>query len=85
MPTPAAIANGMVFVLAEGDNAVQFGPSGTLLNTQARKEKAGHAILYALDAVTGKVPFFEWRHDSQFLAFQGADGGVRPRVSWDSR
>ena len=57
VPTPVIIANGIVFALSDGDSAVQFGPSGNLLNTDDRKAKTGHAVMYALDAATGDVLF----------------------------
>ena len=57
VPTPVIIANGVVFALSDGDSAVQFGPSGNLLNAEDRKARAGHAIVYALDATTGNVLF----------------------------
>jgi len=57
VPTPVIIANGIVFGVSDGDSAVQFGPSGNLLNDAARKAKATHAIVYALDAATGDVLF----------------------------
>jgi outer membrane protein assembly factor BamB len=57
VPTPVIIANGIVFALSDGDSPVQFGESGNLLGVEARKAKAGHAILYALDAATGDVLF----------------------------
>lgn len=57
VPTPVIIANGVVFAMSDGDSPVQFGPSGNLLNVEDRKAKAGHAIVYALDAATGDVLF----------------------------
>ena len=57
VPTPVIIANGVVFALSDGDSPVQFGPNGNLLNVEDRKAKAGHAIVYALDASTGDVLF----------------------------
>jgi outer membrane protein assembly factor BamB len=57
VPTPVIIANGVVFALSDGDSPVQFGPSGNLLNVDDRKAKAGHAVIYALDATTGDVLF----------------------------
>ena len=78
VPTPVIIANGIVFALSDGDSAVQFGASGNLLNTADRKAKAGHAILYALDATTGDVLFSSGdtiRGFSHFSAF--AVGGGR--------
>jgi hypothetical protein len=55
VPTPAVIANGMIFAMADGDYAPQFGSGGNLLNTQERLAKTGHATIYVLDAATGKV------------------------------
>jgi outer membrane protein assembly factor BamB len=57
VPTPVIIANGIVFALSDGDSPVQFGPSGNLLGIEDRKAKAGHAVVYALDAATGDVLF----------------------------
>jgi outer membrane protein assembly factor BamB len=78
VPTPAIIANGVVFALSDGDSPVQFGPSGNLLGVEDRKAKAGHAIVYALDAATGDVLFTSGdtiRGFSHFSAF--AVGGGR--------
>ena len=78
VPTPVIIANGIVFALSDGDSPAQFGPSGNLLNTADRRAKAGHAILYALDATTGDVLFTSGdtiRGFSHFSAF--AVGGGR--------
>jgi outer membrane protein assembly factor BamB len=55
LPTPVIVANGVVFALSDGDSPVQFGPSGNLLSVEDRKAKAGHAVVYALDAATGDV------------------------------
>jgi outer membrane protein assembly factor BamB len=57
LPTPPVIANGMVFVLSDGDDGAQVSPNATLLSVNARKSRASHAILYVLDASTGKVMF----------------------------
>jgi outer membrane protein assembly factor BamB len=57
VPAPVIIANGVVFALSDGDSPVQFGTSGNLLGVEDRKAKAGHAIVYALDASTGDVLF----------------------------
>ena len=57
LPTPGIIANGMVFVESDGDYGPQFGPNGNFLGTEQRLAKTGHAVLYALDATTGKVLF----------------------------
>ena len=57
VPTPVVIANGMVFAISDGDNPAQSGPNGGVLNTQDRIKDVGHAVLYVLDAMTGKVLF----------------------------
>ncbi len=78
VPTPAIIANGVVFALSDGDSPVQFGPSGNLLTVEDRRAKTGHAILYALDATTGDVLFTSGdtiKGFSHFSAF--AVGGGR--------
>jgi len=77
VPTPVIIANGVVFALSDGDSPVQFSQSGGLLGVEDRKAKAGHAILYALDATTGDVLFTSAdtiRGFSHFSAF-GVGGG----------
>jgi outer membrane protein assembly factor BamB len=57
VPTPVVIANGVVFAMSDGDYAPQFGAGGNLLNTHQRLAKTGHSVIYALDAITGKVLF----------------------------
>ena len=82
VPTPVIIANGIVFVLSDGDSPVQFGPSGNLLDVEARKAKTGHAILYALDAETGDVLFSSAETIHGFSHFSApAVGGGRVYVS----
>jgi outer membrane protein assembly factor BamB len=81
VPTPVIIANGVVFAVSDGDSPVQFGPNGNLLNVDERKAKAGHAILYALDAKTGDVLFSSGdtiQGFSHFSAF--GEGGGRVYV-----
>ena len=55
VPTPVVIANGLVFAISDGDNPMQSGPSGGVLNTEQRIKDVGHAVLYVLDAETGKT------------------------------
>jgi hypothetical protein len=55
LPTSVIIANGMVFAISDGDNPAQSGPNGGVLNTPDRIKKAGRAVLYVLNAKTGKV------------------------------
>jgi mono/diheme cytochrome c family protein len=55
VPAPAAIAGGVLFVLGTGENTQQVvnGKIGQLLEDR-QSRSTGHAILYALDARTGK-------------------------------
>jgi mono/diheme cytochrome c family protein len=55
VPDPAAIAGGVLFVLGTGENTEQVvnGNIGQLLEDR-QSRSTGHAILYALDARTGK-------------------------------
>jgi outer membrane protein assembly factor BamB len=55
VPAPAAIAGGILFVLGTGENTQQVvnGNIGQLLEDR-QSRSTGHAILYALDAHTGK-------------------------------
>lgn len=58
VPEPPAYANGVVFVLSSGEYTRQISESGTPYTTEQRMAKnTGHAILYALDAKTGKELF----------------------------
>jgi outer membrane protein assembly factor BamB len=67
MPDPVAIANGVVFALATGEDPTQavgadriqdvrFGPGGNLLDERQRMRlvEGAHATLFALDAATGR-------------------------------
>ncbi len=55
LPEPVVIANGLVFALANGENARQVDSGGRLLTSQERATTpTGNAILYALDAETGR-------------------------------
>jgi len=55
LPEPPVIANGVVFALSNGENARQAKDDGSLLSSPDRiKTKTGNAVLYALDASTGK-------------------------------
>ena len=55
VPEPAIVAIGVVYLVASGENTLQADSEGRLMNSQQRiKTAPGHAILYALDAETGK-------------------------------
>jgi outer membrane protein assembly factor BamB len=54
-PAPPVIANGVVFALSSGEYVRQANENqGGLFNSQQRAERSTNAILYALDAETGK-------------------------------
>jgi outer membrane protein assembly factor BamB len=55
VPEPAIVANGVVYLVSSGENTLQADSEGRLMNSEQRiKTAPGHAILYALDAETGK-------------------------------
>ena len=57
VPEPVVIANELVFALSDGDCPLQSDPNGGILSSQDRAAKAGDAVLYVLDAATGKELF----------------------------
>ena len=57
VPEPPAVANGVVFAVSSGENGAQFDPNGVLMTSADRAARAGKAVLYALDAETGKQLF----------------------------
>jgi outer membrane protein assembly factor BamB len=70
-PAPPVIANGVVMALATGEYTVQFGGD--------RVKNSTHAILYALDADTGKELYSSGGIVGSFTHFSGlavADGAV---------
>jgi PQQ-like domain len=71
VPTPAIVANGMVFVLADGDNPAQISPGGAQYSAAERIKMAKHATLYALDGATGKVLFSSGEIIKGFSHFSG--------------
>ena len=86
VPEPVAIANGVVFALSTGENTVQVtGTSGDihekwkLLTDQQRRLHTHNAVLYALDATTGKVLYQSGDDIATWTHFSGlaiADGRV---------
>jgi outer membrane protein assembly factor BamB len=71
LPTPSIVANGMVFVLADGDNPAQISPAGATYSIADRIKMAKHATLYVLDAATGKVLFSSGDTIKGFSHFSG--------------
>ncbi len=57
VPTPSIYANGMIFVVADGDDPAQITPSGSQYSIADRIGRASHSTLYVLDAATGKALF----------------------------
>ena len=67
VPDPPVIANGVVFVLATGENTVQ----GGFIPPEVRAKPYSHAILYALDAQTGKELYSSGDQIPSFAHFGG--------------
>jgi len=85
LPEPVAIANGVVFALSTGENAQQtiggkiIYQSQKLLTDAERSANTSHAVLYALDARTGKVLYQSGDAMTGWVHFSGlavADGQV---------
>ncbi len=87
VPEPAVIANGVVFALSDGDDIDQNDANGRLLKSDFRAaHPSGHAILYALDAETGKTLYSSGDAISGFAHFSGiaVAGGQVFVVTWDN-
>lgn len=86
VPEPVAIAGGVIFALATGENTMQasgppiiFAPGRKRLTDQERSEHTHNAVLYALDARTGAVLYQSGDAMSTWVHFSGlaiADGRV---------
>lgn len=86
VPDPAVIVNGVLLVLATGENTHQVHDSGTaihagikLLTEEERESDTTHAVLYALDATTGKLLYQSGDAIASWVHFSGlavADGRV---------
>ena len=92
MPDPVAIANGIVFAVATGEDPTQadvdlitevkWGPGGSILE-QAEREKryqGARATLHALDAVTGRELWSSGDAITDWAHFSGPGHWGRPRV-----
>src|SRR5579863_1633380 len=87
VPEPAAVANGVVFALSNGENVAQVDNEGHLLTSRDRAATArGDAVLYALDAATGKVIYSSGNAIRGFTHFSGLaiSGGRVFAVTHDS-
>ncbi|HMF75236.1 MAG TPA: PQQ-binding-like beta-propeller repeat protein [Bryobacteraceae bacterium] len=55
LPEPPIVANGVVYSVSSGEDALQADTEGHLMNSGQRiKTSPGHAVLHAFDAETGK-------------------------------
>jgi outer membrane protein assembly factor BamB len=70
-PDPVTIANGVVFALSTGDEYRQVDSGGRLLASKDRAGESKPAILYALDAQTGKVLYSSQNLIKSFTHFSG--------------
>jgi outer membrane protein assembly factor BamB len=70
---PPVIANGIVFAYGNGENTVQATPSeGLMANTSANRiRNSTHAVIYALDANTGKELWSSGSIITSFAHFSG--------------
>lgn len=72
IPAPPVIANGVVFALSSGEYVRQANDNqGGLFSSQQRAERSVHAILYALDAETGKELYSSGDAITSFTHFAG--------------
>jgi outer membrane protein assembly factor BamB len=85
VPEPVAIASGVIFALSTGENTQQTtGPAviyqgQKLLTDQQRSQNTHNAVLYALDAKTGRVLYQSGDAIGSWVHFSGlavADGRV---------
>ncbi len=71
VPEPPIVANGVVYVLSSGEEVRQSDKAGNSLNTTERVRGSTHAVLYALDARTGKQLFSSGGTIRSFTHFGG--------------
>jgi len=86
VPEPVAIANGVVFALSTGENTEQatattgdIHEKWKIMTDQQRAEHTHNAVLYALDAKTGKILYQSGDSITTWVHFSGlaiADGYV---------
>jgi len=78
VPEPVAIANGVVFALSTGENTTQIAEATViiakgqkLLTDQQRSQNTHNAVLYALDAKTGRVLYQSGNAITSWVHFSG--------------
>ena len=72
VPEPPVVANGLVFAVSSGENTRQVNESGRLLTSKERADgPLGNAVLYVLDAETGKELYSSGKTMKGFTHFGG--------------
>jgi outer membrane protein assembly factor BamB len=72
LPEPPVVTNGVVFAVSNGEFARQAKESGGLFTSKERAEMhVGNAVLYALDAATGKELYSSGKIMQSFTHFSG--------------
>jgi outer membrane protein assembly factor BamB len=71
VPEPPIVANGVVLALSSGEDVGQADSAGNSLGTAQRVRGSSRAVLYALDAETGKELFSSKETMSSFTHFGG--------------
>jgi outer membrane protein assembly factor BamB len=72
IPAPPVVANGVVFALSSGEYVRQANENqGGLFSPEQRAQFSTHAILYALDAATGKELYSSGDAITSFTHFAG--------------
>jgi outer membrane protein assembly factor BamB len=71
VPEPPVVANGIVFVISSGEFLRQIKDDGQFYSAQERIEKSSGAVLYALDAETGKELYSSGKTITTFTHFGG--------------
>jgi hypothetical protein len=71
VPEPPVVANGVVLALSSGENVRQLSPDGRLMSSKQRAETSKPAVLFALDADTGKELWSSGSAIGGFTHFSG--------------
>lgn len=72
VPEPPIVINGVVFAVSSGENVRQLDKSGKILDSHQRAgSPVDNAVLYALDAETGKELFSSGKTMPSFTHFSG--------------
>lgn len=71
VPEPPVVANGVLFALSSGEDVRQADVKGNTMGAADRVRGSHNAVLYALDAETGKELFSSGETISSFTHFSG--------------